>query len=78
MVLLNASSPSRRTVSAYAGKGRDFGDVQRALEALQEAYRERGYSAVRPVRPFLLLGPYVGVRLACRRDADVSGSTCAT
>ena len=40
-----------RTVSAYAGKGRDFGDVQRALEALQEAYRQRGYSAVQVYLP---------------------------
>ncbi len=35
-----------RIVSAFAGTGRDFGDVQRALEALQDAYRLRGYSAV--------------------------------
>ncbi len=40
-----------RIVSAYAGKGRDFGDVQRALEALQEAYRVRGYSAVQVYLP---------------------------
>ena len=38
-------------VSAFAGKGRDFGDVQRALEALQEAYRARGYSAVQVYLP---------------------------
>jgi hemolysin activation/secretion protein len=40
-----------RAVSGYAGKGRDFGDVQKALEALQEAYRERGYSAVQVYLP---------------------------
>ncbi|MBI2753529.1 MAG: ShlB/FhaC/HecB family hemolysin secretion/activation protein [Betaproteobacteria bacterium] len=40
-----------RIVSAFAGKGRDFGDVQRALEALQEAYRDRGYSAVQVYLP---------------------------
>ena len=40
-----------RAVSAHAGKGRDFGDVQRALEALQEAYRQRGYSAVQVYLP---------------------------
>ena len=40
-----------RIVSAYAGKGRDFGDVQRALEALQDAYRDRGYSAVQVYLP---------------------------
>jgi hemolysin activation/secretion protein len=40
-----------RAVAAHAGKGRDFGDVQRALEALQEAYRVRGYSAVQVYLP---------------------------
>jgi len=35
----------------YAGPQRDFGDIQRALEALQRAYRERGYSAVRVLIP---------------------------
>ena len=40
-----------RTVAAYAGKRRDFGDVQKALEALQEAYRVRGYSAVQVYLP---------------------------
>ena len=40
-----------RTVAAYTGKGRDFGDVQKALEALQDAYRERGYSAVQVYLP---------------------------
>lgn len=33
-------------VSPYAGKGRDFGDVQRALEALEALYRARGYNVV--------------------------------
>jgi len=31
----------------FAGKDRDFGDIQRALEALQDAYVARGYAAVR-------------------------------
>ena len=31
----------------FAGKNRDFGDIQRALEALQAAYGKRGYNAVR-------------------------------
>jgi len=35
-----------RIVAAHAGKSRDFGDVQRALEALEEAYRAAGYSVV--------------------------------
>ena len=38
-------------VGPYAGAGRDFGDVQRALEALETAYRERGYSAVQVYLP---------------------------
>jgi hemolysin activation/secretion protein len=35
-----------RLTAPFTGKGRDFGDVQRALEALENAYRDRGYSAV--------------------------------
>jgi hemolysin activation/secretion protein len=35
-----------RAVAPFAGKGRDFGDVQRALEALEELYHERGYNVV--------------------------------
>jgi hypothetical protein len=30
---------------------------------------QQGYSAVRPVRPFLVLGPYFAIRMSCRRDA---------
>ena len=30
----------------YTGKGRDFGDVQRAIEALESAYHRRGYKPV--------------------------------
>jgi len=36
-----------KTVSPYTGKDRDFGDIQKALEALQDAYSSRGYNAVR-------------------------------
>ena len=39
------------SVAPYAGKRRDFGDVQRALEALENAYRARGYSAVQVYLP---------------------------
>lgn len=35
----------------YAGKQRDFGDIQRALEALQDFYTARGYNAVRVLIP---------------------------
>lgn len=34
-------------VTPFAGKDRDFGDIQKALEALQAAYAKRGYNAVR-------------------------------
>jgi hemolysin activation/secretion protein len=33
-------------LSKFTGKERDFGDVQRALEALEAVYRQRGYSVV--------------------------------
>lgn len=34
-------------VAPFTGKSRNFGDVQQALEALQDAYQEKGYSSVR-------------------------------
>lgn len=36
-----------KIVAPFSGKDRDFGDIQRALEALQDTYAARGYSAVR-------------------------------
>jgi hemolysin activation/secretion protein len=38
-------------LAPFTGKSRDFGDVQRALEALQDAYISRGFNAVRVVVP---------------------------
>lgn len=38
-------------VTPYTGKSKDFADVQRALEAVEEAYSARGYSAVRVSLP---------------------------
>lgn len=38
-------------VARFAGRQRDFGDVQRALETLESAYRERGFSAVQVLLP---------------------------
>jgi hemolysin activation/secretion protein len=35
-----------RAVAPFAGHNRDFGDVQRALEALEEVYHARGYNVV--------------------------------
>jgi hemolysin activation/secretion protein len=36
-----------RILTPFSGKSRDFGDIQRALEALQDVYTGRGYNAVR-------------------------------
>ena len=36
-----------RILTPFSGKDRDFGDIQRALEGLQDVYTGRGYSAVR-------------------------------
>ena len=36
-----------RILTPFSGRDRDFGDIQRALEALQDVYTGRGYSAVR-------------------------------
>lgn len=36
---------------------------------------QAGYSSERPVRPFLLLGPYVAIRLYCQRDVVEADST---
>jgi hemolysin activation/secretion protein len=33
-------------LSPFTGKGRDFGDVQEALDALEQAYRDHGFSMV--------------------------------
>lgn len=38
-------------LAPYIGKGKDFGDVQKALEALEKSYTSRGYSAVQVVLP---------------------------
>lgn len=38
-------------LAPFIGKGKDFGDVQRALEALEKSYTSRGYSAVQVVLP---------------------------
>lgn len=38
-------------VQAFIGPQRDFGDVQKALEALEERYRQRGYTTVNVILP---------------------------
>lgn len=38
-------------VAPYTGKSKDFADVQRALEALQQRYQDRGYGTVQVTLP---------------------------
>lgn len=40
-----------RLVTPFTGKEKDFSDVQRALEALEGAYRERGYGVIQVALP---------------------------
>ncbi len=40
-----------RIFAPYAGQNKDFGDIQRALESLEQAYRNRGYGAVQVLLP---------------------------
>ncbi len=40
-----------RVVAPHTGTGKDFADIQRALEALEQAYRARGYSVVQVILP---------------------------
>jgi len=34
---------------------------------------QKGFSTERPIRPFLLIGPYIGARIGCRRELIESG-----
>jgi len=38
-------------VGPFLGKSKDFADIQRALEALEQAYRSRGYGVVQVILP---------------------------
>ena len=38
-------------LAPYIGRSKDFGDVQKALEALEKAYTSKGYSAVQVILP---------------------------
>ena len=40
-----------RLVSPYTGKNKDFADIQRALEALENAYRDLGFGVVQVLLP---------------------------
>src|SRR3990170_4933319 len=38
-------------LAPYIGKSKNFGDVQKALEALEKSYTSKGYSAVQVILP---------------------------
>lgn len=48
---LIAAEEIDRLVIPYTGRAKVFGDIQRALEAVEEAYRNRGYGAVQVILP---------------------------
>lgn len=48
--LLNESTV-QSAVAGFAGKERNFGDVERAIGALEKAYRKRGFTLVKIVLP---------------------------
>ena len=41
----------QRAVAPYTGKQKDFSDIQRALEAVEQTYRRRGYGTVQVLLP---------------------------
>jgi hemolysin activation/secretion protein len=68
-------------VKPYIGPNRDFGAVQQALEALQDAYASRGFSAVRVLVPEQdLVSGRVRLQVieARVRDIKVQGNTFFT
>ena len=67
----------RSVLAPYQGKQRDFGDVQRALEAIEGAYRQAGFSAVQVYLPEQALeGGIVILRVVESRigKVEVSGN----
>jgi hemolysin activation/secretion protein len=67
-----AEAEIRRLVSPFEGKSRDFGDVQRALEALQDEFLARGYTAVRVLVPEQdLVGGLVRIQVVQARISEV-------
>ncbi len=50
------ASEAEAAVAPFAGKSRDFGDIQRALEALEAAFHARGYKVVTVQLPEQELG----------------------
>jgi hypothetical protein len=47
---LNAATV-QAAVSGFAGEKREFRDVERAIAALESAYRKRGFSLVKVILP---------------------------
>jgi len=45
------ASELERVFAPYTGQHKDFGDIQRALESLEAAYRDRGYGVVQVLLP---------------------------
>src|ERR1700693_5252747 len=48
--LLNDSTV-QSAVAGFAGKGRNFGDVERAIVALEKIYRKHGFTLIKVVLP---------------------------
>lgn len=60
-------------VRPHTGPQRDFGDVQRALEALQQAYQKRGYGSVQVLLPEQeLKDGVIDLRVVEQRIASIS------
>ncbi|MGH8703713.1 MAG: POTRA domain-containing protein, partial [Burkholderiales bacterium] len=45
------ASELEQVFAPHTGQNKDFGDIQRALEALEAAYRDRGYGVVHVLLP---------------------------
>ncbi|HEY3327484.1 MAG TPA: ShlB/FhaC/HecB family hemolysin secretion/activation protein [Novimethylophilus sp.] len=62
-----------KLVAPFTGKSRDFGDVQRALDALQNAYQKLGYNSVQVLLPEQELNQgVVRLRVVEQRIASLS------
>ncbi|MGP1676907.1 MAG: POTRA domain-containing protein [Burkholderiales bacterium] len=48
---LITSEELRLMLAPFIGKSKNFGDVQKALEALERSYTDKGYSAVQVILP---------------------------
>jgi hemolysin activation/secretion protein len=48
---LITSEELKRILAPFIGKSKNFGDVQKALEALERSYTSKGYSAVQVILP---------------------------